>query len=74
MSTKVLKTIDLDGIKGAKLSLANISKPYGEDSKDVLSIGLSLKSDSDVDWKIHVPYEDISKLIASLEQIQQTKL
>ncbi|TXE81701.1 hypothetical protein FPD46_05280 [Campylobacter peloridis] len=73
MSKKILKTIELHGSKSGEISLCNLSNPYGIGSKDILSIGIALKKENGVDWKIHIPYENLKDLILALQEIEKNK-
>lgn len=73
MSKKVLKTIELHGSKSGEISICNLSNPYGIGSEDVLSIAIALKKESGVDWKVHIPYENLKELILALQEIEKTK-
>ena len=67
--SKLLKTFKLAGTKSGTISVSHISEPYGEDSKPVVSVGISLKGDvSEPDWKAHIPYENIDDLIEALNE------
>ncbi len=67
--SKILKTFKLAGTKSGTISVSHISEPYGEDSKPVVSVGISLKGDvSEPDWKAHIPYENIDDLIEALNE------
>ena len=66
-SSTLLKTFKLADTKDGIISISSIEEPYGEGSKPVVSIGISLKGDvSDPDWKAHIPYENLNDLIDSL--------
>ncbi|MBX1886151.1 hypothetical protein [Campylobacter peloridis] len=73
MSKKILKTIELHGSKSGEISLCNLSNPYGIGSGDILSIGIALKKENGVDWKIHIPYENLKDLILALQDIEKNK-
>lgn len=66
----IIKTIKLQGSKSGKISIANMSNPYGMGSDDVVSIGICLKDDLP-EWKVHIPYENLEELIKVLEQIKK---
>lgn len=68
MKTELISSILLNGTQSGKISLANIKNPYGEGSKDVLSIAICLK-DNEPEWKIHVPYANLDELIIALQAI-----
>ncbi|AJC87756.1 hypothetical protein CINS5915_06575 [Campylobacter insulaenigrae] len=73
MSKKILKTIELNGSKSGEISICNLSSPYGVGSNDVLSIGIALKKENGMDWKIHIPYENLKELITALQEIEKMK-
>jgi len=62
---KLLKTIKLASMEGGIITISKIVHPYGESSKPVVSIGVSLKG-GEPDWKVHIPYENIDELISAL--------
>lgn len=62
-----IETIELDGTKNGIISVANITDPYGANTGKVTSIGISLVGD-DVEWKVHIPKENIDAVIAALEK------
>ena len=76
MSGKVthIEDIELSSSKDGKISISIIEQPYGADSSSVASIGISLnEGNSEPDWKVHIPKENIDEVIASL-QMAKAKL
>ncbi len=70
----ILKSFKLAGTKDGKISVANIDEPYGKESESVVSIGISLKDNTDEpDWKAHIPYENLDDLIDALTQAKEAK-
>ena len=70
-NSEIIKTFNLHGTKSGTISVAHIEEPYGEDSKPVVSIGISLKGNSETpDWKAHIPYENLNDLIDALKEAQ----
>ncbi|RUM63159.1 MAG: hypothetical protein DSZ05_09025 [Sulfurospirillum sp.] len=70
----VLKTFKLAGTKDGQISVSRIEEPYGPNSAPVVSIGISLKSESEEpDWKAHIPYENLDELIAALKEAKDAK-
>jgi len=68
----VLKTFKLAGTKDGKISVSKIEEPYGPKSIPVVSIGISLKSDSEEpDWKAHIPYDNLDELIEALKEAKK---
>ena len=64
-----IKTFGLHGTKKGTISVADIQEPYGEGSNAVVSIGISLKGDSnEPDWKAHIPYENLDELLEALNE------
>lgn len=67
-----IKSFPLAGTKNGTINVSHIEEPYGEGSNSVVSIGISLKGSADsVDWKAHIPYENIDELISSLIDAKQ---
>ena len=70
----ILKTFQLAGTKDGQISVAKIEEPYGPNSAPVVSIGISLKSDSEEpDWKAHIPYDNLDELIEALKEAKEAK-
>ncbi len=69
---KILKSFRLAGTKDGEISICKIEEPYGQGSKPVVSIGISLKADSEEpDWKAHIPYENLDELIEALKEAKE---
>jgi hypothetical protein len=67
-----IKSFNLAGTKNGTINVTHIEEPYGEGSNNVVSIGISLKGSSDtMDWKAHIPYENIDDLISALIDAKQ---
>ncbi len=64
------KTIPLASNDKGVISIAKIEKPYGEGSKPVVSIGISLNGDAEnPDWKAHIPLENIEDVCAAVKEV-----
>jgi len=72
MSTTELGTLPLSGTKKGIISISNVSAPYGKDTSDVVSIGISLNG-KDVEWKTHIPYANLDGLIEILQKANEKK-
>lgn len=72
MATVELGTLPLFGTKKGVISISNVSEPYGKDTPDVVSIGISLNG-KDIEWKSHIPYENIDEVIAILQKASDEK-
>jgi len=58
--------------KEGQITVSHIQEPYGEGSKPVVSIGISLNGDENKpDWKAHIPYENIDDVIAALKAAKE---
>ncbi|NPA50866.1 MAG: hypothetical protein GXO02_04475 [Epsilonproteobacteria bacterium] len=58
----------LSGTENGKVEVAIIKEPYGEGSESVASIGIFLDgSNSEPDWKVHIPKENIDRVIEALK-------
>ncbi len=66
-TTKEIKEFKLANTKDGVIKVSKIEEPYGENSKPVVSIAVSLNG-NDVDWKAHIPYENIDELIEALKE------
>lgn len=62
----------LNGTNKGKIIIANITEPYGKNTEDVLSIGIALNG-QDVQWKAHIPYENLDEVISILQKARETK-
>ncbi len=67
-----LRTSDLAGTKKGKISISNVTEPYGKDTPDIVSIGISLNG-QDIQWKSHIPYENLEDVIAILQKALELK-
>jgi hypothetical protein len=69
MSKKMLEieTIELAHTKEGKITVAHIEEPYGDFSSPVVSVGITLAG-SEIDWKVHLPYENLDEVIKALEK------
>lgn len=72
MSTTELGTLSLHGTKKGVISISNVSEPYGKGTDDIVSIGISLNG-KDIEWKSHIPYENLDDLIAILQKASDDK-
>ncbi|MGM0533950.1 MAG: hypothetical protein ACQERK_05605 [Campylobacterota bacterium] len=70
--TTELKKIDLAGTKAGVISVADVTAPYGPGSNDVVSVAVALNGE-DIEWKVHVPYENVDELIAALQDAKARK-
>ena len=66
----LIKEFPLANTNEGKISISHIEEPYGENSKPVVSIGISLNGE-EVDWKAHIPYENIDDVIEALKEAKQ---
>jgi len=62
-----LGTLDLAGTKKGKITISNVTEPYGKDTPDIVSIGISLNG-QDIQWKSHIPYENLEDVIEILQK------
>jgi hypothetical protein len=67
-----LGKLDLAGTKKGKISISNVTEPYGKDTPDIVSIGISLNG-QDVQWKSHIPYENLEDVITILQKAIELK-
>ena len=71
-TSTLIKDIKLASKEGGVISVSHVTKPYGEASESVVSIGISLKGDTGKpDWKAHIPYENIDEVIAALTEAKE---
>ena len=67
-----LGVLSLAGTKNGKISISNVTEPYGKDSEDIVSIGILLNG-KDIQWKSHIPYENLEDVIAILQKALEAK-
>ncbi|WP_072682338.1 hypothetical protein [Arcobacter sp. LA11] len=72
MATTELGTLPLHGTKQGVISVSNVSEPYGKGTSDIVSIGISLNG-KDIEWKSHIPYENLDDVIAILQKASADK-
>ena len=65
-------TLALAGTKKGKITISNVTEPYGKDTSDIVSIGISLNG-QDIQWKSHIPYENLADVIAILQKALDDK-
>ena len=63
------KVIPLANTDKGIITITKIEKPYGENSKPVVSVGISLNGDADnPDWKAHIPLENIDEVCEAVKE------
>ncbi len=67
-----LGTLTLAGTKKGKISISNVTEPYGKDTADIVSIGISLNG-QDIQWKSHSSDENLEDVIAVLQKALDSK-
>ncbi len=65
-----IERIDLVGTKKGVISIATVSEPYGTGTDTVASVGVSLTGD-DVEWKVHIPLDNLDSVIEALQKIKK---
>jgi len=66
------KVIPLANTQNGVITVTKLEKPYGEDSKPVLSIGISLNGDqNNPDWKAHIPLENVDDVCEALKALKE---
>lgn len=65
-----LGSLQLAGTKKGKISISNVTEPYGKDTSDIVSIGISLNG-QDIQWKAHIPYENLDEVISILQKASE---
>ncbi len=70
--SKKITSVPLANTKEGIITVSHIEEPYGENSKPVVSIGISLDGDeNNPTWKAHIPYENIDDIIAALKEAKE---
>ena len=67
-----LGSLPLAGTKKGVISVSNVTEPYGKDTSDIVSIGVSLNG-TDIQWKSHLPYENLDDIVAILQKASEDK-
>ncbi len=67
-----LGSLPLAGTKKGVISVSNVTEPYGKDTPDIVSIGVSLNG-QDIQWKSHLPYENLDEVIAILQKASEDR-
>ena len=70
-TTKIVD-VPLHGTKKGIISISDITEPYGKGTNDVVSIGIALNG-KDVEWKSHIPYENVDAVIEALQKAKASK-
>ena len=70
-NTQLIKSFPLANTKEGVITVSHIKEPYGEGSKPVVSIGISLNGENKPDWKAHIPYENIDDVIEALKEAKE---
>ncbi len=65
-----LGSLPLAGTKKGVILVSNVTEPYGKDTSDIVSIGVSLNG-TDIQWKSHIPYENLDDVIAILQKASE---
>jgi hypothetical protein len=68
----LLTAIQYKDREKAFITIAEITEPYGEGSETVISVGSTLKGDTDnPSWKVHVPVYMIDQIIEALRDVKR---
>ena len=66
-------TIPLANTQNGVISITKLHHPYGDESKPVVSIGISLNGDAnEPDWKAHIPLENIDAVCDAVKKIKES--
>ncbi len=74
MSGTVINIDDmtLSGTKDGKITVTTVTEPYGSNSENVASIGISLQANAtEPDWKVHIPKANIDAVISALQEAKK---
>ncbi len=68
----IVHKINLANTKNGIITVSHANEPYDDKSTPVVSIGISLSGNADeLDWKAHIPYENINELIKALQETKK---
>ena len=71
-TSTLIKDIKLASSDKGVISVSHMTKPYGENSDSVVSIGVSLSGDTGKpDWKSHIPYDNLDEVIDALKEAKE---
>lgn len=70
--TTELASIPLHGTKKGLIMVSDITEPYGTGTHDIVSIGIALNG-KDIEWKSHIPYENLDAVIEVLQKARDNK-
>ncbi len=69
---KIFKELELAGTSNGKIGVGLIEEPYGPESNNVATIGVSLAGNiHEPDWKVHIPKENIDSVIEALQEVKK---
>ena len=71
-TTTELASIALHGTKKGLIKISDIKEPYGAGTNDIVSIGIALNG-KDIEWKAHIPYENLDAVIEELQKAKANK-
>ena len=71
-TTTELASIALHGTKKGVIKVSDITEPYGAGTNDVVSIGIALNG-KDVEWKSHIPYDNVDAVVQALQEAKAKK-
>jgi predicted RNA-binding protein with RPS1 domain len=71
-TTTELAKISLHGTNKGMIKISDITEPYGKGTHNVVSIGIALNGE-DVEWKAHIPYENVDEVIEELKKAKANK-
>lgn len=63
-------TIPLATSKTGTITLTKLVDPYGANSGEVISVGVSLNDGATPDWKVHIPAANIDAVIEALKSLK----
>ena len=70
--SKIIGECPLSGTENGKIEIAIVEEPYGKNTPSIVSIGIFLnKENSEPDWKVHIPKENIDDVVTALQKAKE---
>jgi hypothetical protein len=70
---KLISEFDLSSTDLGKIVVSELLNPYGDGTEPVVSIAVDLQDNKEIDYKVHVPFEDIDNLIEALQKAKESQ-
>jgi hypothetical protein len=68
---KLVEEFDLSSTDIGKIVVSELINPYGEGTEPVISIAVDLEDNKEIDYKVHIPFDDLDNLISALQKAKE---